>query len=165
MDYQTYVTRNKKLAEINRLYSELSSYLGKDTARLTINNSKDIFNLMSPALSFLDHEELWIIGLDVRNNVRSMVKLYQGNVSSAIIRTCEIFRDAVVSNYPTIVVVHNHPAGEPRPSAEDISTTREILRAGKLLDIQVLDHIIISNTRYTSIKDQDCINPWFPSSW
>ncbi len=81
--------------------------------------------------------------------------VYQGSVHTTVLRTADIFREAVRSNSAAIVVAHNHPSGEPTPSPEDIAVTRELVSAGRTLDIDVIDHVVIdSPTRWVSLKER-----------
>jgi DNA repair protein RadC len=78
-----------------------------------------------------------------------------GNVNSAVVRAAEVFRPAIRDNAPSIIVVHNHPSGDPTPSPEDIAVTRELVAAGKLLGIELLDHVVIgSGNRYVSLNEK-----------
>jgi len=97
---------------------------------------------------------MWVVNLDTRNRVMSFVGLYNGSVNSSQVRVCEVFRQAIVDNSPAIIVAHNHPSGDPTPSPEDVSVTRSILQAGKLLDIDLLDHLVIAGGRYVSLKER-----------
>ena len=83
-----------------------------------------------------------------------MPEVYRGSVNTSLIRTAELFREAVRQNCPAVVLVHNHPSGDPTPSADDVAMTKQAVEAGKLLDIEVLDHIIIGQGRYVSLKEQ-----------
>jgi DNA repair protein RadC len=100
----------------------------------------------------LRQEHLRVLLLDTRNRLIRTVEVYQGSLNSSLIRTAEVFQDAVRSNAAAIIVVHNHPSGDPTPSPEDISVTRNLQAAGKLLDIEVLDHIILGKNRFVSLK-------------
>lgn len=82
--------------------------------------------------------------------------MYQGSVHTTVIRVGELFRDAVRQNATAIIVAHNHPSGDPTPSPEDVAVTREIVQSGKLLDIDVLDHMVIGSAppRYISLKER-----------
>ena len=80
--------------------------------------------------------------------------IYQGNVSSAIVRAAEVFRPAVIEAVPSIIVSHNHPSQDPTPSPEDAALTRELVQAGKLLDIELLDHVVIGGERFVSLKER-----------
>jgi DNA repair protein RadC len=85
----------------------------------------------------------------------SIQEIYVGNVNSAVVRAAEVFRPAIRDNAPSIIVAHNHPSGDPTPSPEDIAITRELVAAGKLLGIELLDHIVIGNgSRYISLNEK-----------
>jgi DNA repair protein RadC len=102
----------------------------------------------------LDQEHLVVISLDAKNRVLSQETLYIGNVNTSIIRIAEIFRLAIRQNAPAIIISHNHPSGDPDPSPEDVRVTRQIVEAGKMLDIDVLDHLVIGHQRYVSLKER-----------
>lgn len=102
----------------------------------------------------LEQEEVHTLLLDTRNRVIGKPMVYRGSLNAVDMRISEIFRDAVRSNAAAIIVAHNHPSGDPTPSAEDISATRALTQAGKLLSIELLDHIIIVHNGYTSLKER-----------
>ena len=93
--------------------------------------------------------------LDIRNNVVAQRVIYQGNINTSIVRPAEVFRHAVIEPAPSIIVVHNHPSGDPAPSPEDVSITRDLVQAGKLLGINLLDHVVIAGDRFVSLKEKD----------
>jgi len=105
-------------------------------------------------MSLLQQEHLRVVLLDTRNHVLATPTVYIGNLSMTMVRTCEVFREAIRQNAAAIIVVHNHPSGDPTPSPDDISVTRCIVNAGKTLDIGVLDHLIIGRQRYVSLKER-----------
>jgi DNA repair protein RadC len=119
-----------------------------------IKSADDVASLVKMDMLYLDHEEIHILVLDTRNQVIDHIKSYKGTVNSSVLRSAEVFRPAVVRNCPNIIVIHNHPSGDPTPSQEDIEVTKQLVEAGKLLDIELLDHIIIGNPRYTSMKER-----------
>jgi DNA repair protein RadC len=80
--------------------------------------------------------------------------VYQGTVNSSVVRAAEVFRPAVSRTCPALVVVHNHPSGDPTPSTEDIRTTEQLRRAGELLDIELLDHVIVGQHKWLSLKER-----------
>jgi DNA repair protein RadC len=82
------------------------------------------------------------------------VKLYQGSVSASQVRVGEVFRQAIIEQASAIIIAHNHPSGDPTPSPDDVAVTRAIVQAGKLLDIEVLDHIVVSQDRFISLKER-----------
>lgn len=120
--------------------------------RIVIRSADDAANLVRMDLMNLEHEEMHIMALDSKNQLVEYVPRYKGTVDSSIFRVSEIFRPAIIRNCPRIIVCHNHPSGDPTPSVEDLEVTRTIVKSGKLLDIELVDHIIIGNPRYLSIK-------------
>lgn len=112
----------------------------------------DAAKLLMADMMLLEQEQFWVILLDTRNHVMGTHMVYMGNVNSAIIRTAEVYRAAIQQQAVAILVAHNHPSGEVSPSQEDIEVTKAIVQAGKLLDIECLDHVIIGHNRYISLK-------------
>jgi DNA repair protein RadC len=127
--------------------------------KAVIRSPQDVATLLMADMSLLDQEHLKVVLLTSKNQVISVSEIYKGNVNTSMIRPSELFREAVRENCPAIIVVHNHPSGNPDPSPEDIATTEQIVRAGKLLDIDVLDHIILGRQRYVSLKERGVIPP------
>lgn len=119
--------------------------------RITIHTSTDVYEMVRYEMESFDHEELWVINLDTRHRVLVTDKLYKGSLNSSPIRIAEIFRKPVSRNAAAIILVHNHPSGDPKPSAADIAVTRSILDAGKLMEIPMLDHLIIGHGKFESI--------------
>lgn len=145
----------RTLAEIRKLHEELNAQLyAKPTERPSLHSPSEAYDILQPFMGCLDHEELWVLNLDTRNRVMSLVKLYQGSVNSSQVRVSEVFRQAIIDNVPSIIIAHNHPSGDPSPSPEDVSVTRAIVQAGKLLDIDVLDHLVIGRDRFVSLKER-----------
>jgi DNA repair protein RadC len=120
--------------------------------RPRISSPDDVTNLIGLEMSLLEREQLRVVLLNTRNDVLAIKIVYQGTVNQAHVRTGEVFRDAVRSDAVAIVVVHNHPTGDPTPSSADIELTRTLVHAGKMLDIAVLDHVIIGHGRHVSMK-------------
>jgi len=146
---------DETLARLRQLHDELNAQLyAHPTERPAIHSPSDVANLLQYFIGSLDHEEMWVVNLDTRNRVMSFVALYKGSVNSSQVRVCEVFRQAIVDNSPAIIVAHNHPSGDPTPSPEDVSVTRAILQAGKLLDIDLLDHLVIGAGRFVSLKER-----------
>ncbi|MFH1084214.1 MAG: DNA repair protein RadC [Chloroflexota bacterium] len=123
-------------------------------ARPQITSPEDAAVLLSAQMAHQPQEQLRVLLLDTKHYVQRDVLLYTGNVNTSLIRIGEVFRDAVKENATAIVVGHNHPSGDPTPSPEDVRVTQEIVRAGQLLDIKVLDHIIVGDQRYVSLKEK-----------
>ncbi|TEU03351.1 MAG: JAB domain-containing protein [Dehalococcoidia bacterium] len=122
--------------------------------RAVVRTPQDVANLLMAEMSFLDQEQLRVVLLTSKNQVISIPDVYKGNVNTSLIRPSELFREAVRENCPAIIVVHNHPSGDPDPSPEDIAVTEQIVAAGRVLDIEVLDHMIIGGQRYVSLKER-----------
>ena len=122
-------------------------------ARPVIGGPADVFDLVQYDMLGLTQEHLWVLLLDTRNHVLQTVKLYAGSLNSSSVRVGEIFKTAIQRNAAGIIVVHNHPSGDPKPSPEDIALTRALVQAGKLLDIELLDHVVVGHGRYASLKE------------
>jgi DNA repair protein RadC len=105
-------------------------------------------------MGHLDQEHMRAVLLDTKNRVQGIVTVYVGSVNSALVRVGEVFKEAIRRNSTAMIVVHNHPSGDPTPSPEDILVTRQIVDAGKLLDVEVLDHLVIGRGRYVSMRER-----------
>ncbi len=122
--------------------------------RAMVNCPEDVVNLLSAEMSSLDQEHLRVLLLNTRNEVTGIEEIYVGNVNSSVVRPAEVVRPGIRANATSILVVHNHPSGDPTPSGADVSITRELVEAGKLLGMELLDHIVIgSGQRYVSMKE------------
>ena len=121
--------------------------------RPAISCPEDVHRLLGPEMAPLAQEQLRVLLLTTKNLVVGQRVIYQGNVSSAIVRPAEVFRPAVIEAVPGIIVSHNHPSGDPTPSPEDAALTRELVQAGKLLGIELLDHVVIAGERFVSLKE------------
>ncbi|WP_371873790.1 RadC family protein [Dictyobacter arantiisoli] len=139
----------KASLEIGKRLSMLSS-----KKRYQITSADDAARLVRMEMMYLDHEEMHIILLDTKNQVIECIKRYKGTVNSSVLRIAEVMRPAITRNSPRMIVCHNHPSGDPSPSPEDIEVTQQLVEAAKLLDIDILDHIIIGNPRYISLKEK-----------
>ncbi len=124
------------------------------SARWTIRAPRDVADRLMHEMSGLEREELRVLLLNAKNVVLRQVVVYQGNVSAALVRIAELFRDAVRAHAAGVVVVHNHPSGDPEPSPDDLHLTAEAIAAGRLLDIAVLDHVIVAGGAYVSLRDR-----------
>jgi DNA repair protein RadC len=92
--------------------------------------------------------------LDTRNRVIAITTAYQGNLNTSVVRVGELFREAIRRNAAAVYIVHNHPSGDPEPSPEDASVTRAIIQAGQLLNVEVIDHLVIGQQRFVSLKQR-----------
>ena len=121
--------------------------------RALIRYPIDVANLLQGEMGLLDQEHLRVLLLNTRNQVLATHEVYHGNVNTAVVRIGELFREALRQNAPCIILVHNHPSGDPAPSSDDVAMTRQAIEAGELLDIEVLDHIIIAHGKFVSMKE------------
>jgi DNA repair protein RadC len=127
--------------------------LGPDQQqRPRISSPDDVANLVAIEMSALDQEQLRVVLLDTKHQVLAIRTIYQGSVNQAQVRIGEIFREAIRHNAVAIVVVHNHPSGDPTPSSADVSLTLEVVKAGQMLDIDVLDHLVVGRGRHVSMR-------------
>ncbi|MEK7808848.1 MAG: DNA repair protein RadC [Chloroflexota bacterium] len=122
--------------------------------RPLITSPADAANLFMYEMRALDQEEVRIALLDVRNRLIGTHTVYRGSLNTSMIRVGEIFREAIKQNAASVIVVHNHPSGDPSPSPDDVAVTRMMCEAGKLLDVSVHDHIIIGQNRFISLKER-----------
>ena len=122
--------------------------------RPAINSPADAAALVQYEMSALEQEHLRVLLLDRRNRVLEVVEVYRGSVNSSQVRVGEVFKEAIRKNASGIVVVHNHPSGDPTPSPDDVAVTRAIVQAGKLVDVDVLDHLVIGQGRWVSLKER-----------
>jgi DNA repair protein RadC len=124
------------------------------SGRWTVRAPRDVADRLGPQLGALEREELHILLLNAKNVVLRQTLVYRGNVSAAVVRIGELFRDAVRAQAAGLIVVHNHPSGDPEPSPDDLHLTAEAVAAGRLLDVAVLDHIVIAAGGYVSLRDR-----------
>lgn len=122
--------------------------------RPAVHSPQDAAALVQYEMSALEQEELRVMLLDVRNRVLDIVTVYRGSLNSSQVRVGELFKAAIRRNAAAILVVHNHPSGDPSPSPEDIALTRGIIQAGKLLDVELLDHLVIGQGKFISLKER-----------
>jgi DNA repair protein RadC len=119
-----------------------------------IKTPADAANLVMPDMALLDYEQLRVIVLDTKNRVIDNVPLYKGTINSSVLRAAEIFRLAIVRNCPAIIICHSHPSGSPEPSIEDLEVSKQLVEAGKVLDVELLDHLVIGRHTFVSLKER-----------
>lgn len=119
-----------------------------------IRTPRDIEPIARVMLEDLESEALIVVCMNARNSVIGTEVVYKGNVSASLVRVGEIFRTAIRTNAAGIVIAHNHPSGDPTPSPDDLHLTAECIAAGRLLDIDVLDHIVIGEDSFVSLRDR-----------
>jgi DNA repair protein RadC len=122
--------------------------------RPQVRSPADAANLLMSEMSLLEQEHLRVMLLDTKNRVLGSPTVYVGSLTTSLIRVGELFREAIRTNSASVIIAHNHPSGDPTPSPEDVAVTRQIAEAGKLLDVDVLDHLIIGRQRFVSLKER-----------
>lgn len=146
------------LSEAATVRISASAEMGRRLARAwpsdpwLIRTPTDVAEPLVDAMGSLEREELRVLLLDTKNVVTAERTVYRGNLAGSSVRVGEVFRDAVRACAAAIIVAHNHPSGDPGPSGEDLRITAELAEAGRLLDIEMLDHLVIGRGRWTSLR-------------
>lgn len=118
-----------------------------------IHSPEDAANLLQAEMAVLEQEHFKVLLLDAKNKLTRLLTLYIGNLSSCTIRPAEVFKAAIRENACAVIAAHNHPSGDPTPSAQDQAITRKIAQAGELLGVELLDHLVLgSGNRFVSMK-------------
>ena len=138
---------------------ELGRRLSTRAAQKTekIEGPEDAARYMMPMLRYEQKEHFLVMLLDVRNRVIATSTISVGGLTSSIAHPREVFREAIRHSAAALILVHNHPSGDPSPSREDIQLTRQMMKAGEVMGIPVLDHIILANDDFLSIKEANCL--------
>jgi DNA repair protein RadC len=119
-----------------------------------VRGGREAFSLVSPRLRHLDHEEFLVLLLDAKNRVQRQVRVAVGGATSCSLHPREVFRPAVSELSPGVIVAHNHPSGDPRPSAEDHALTRRLRGAARELGIALLDHVVVGDGTFFSFAEE-----------
>jgi DNA repair protein RadC len=122
--------------------------------RFLVRSPSDVAQLLMAEMAHLQQEHFQVLYLDTRNRLLGSETVYVGSLNASHIRVAEVFRDAVKRSCAAIIVAHNHPSGDPTPSPEDVEVTRQLVAAGNLLDIEVLDHLVIGQQRFISLRER-----------
>lgn len=122
--------------------------------RLQIRSPSDASKYLMATIGFEEQEMFVVLYLDTRNRIVETETLYKGSLNTSLVRIGEVFRGAVRQNCASLIVAHNHPSGDPEPSPEDVALTKRLVEAGKLLEIDVLDHLVIGHNRYVSLRER-----------
>lgn len=138
---------------------ELGRRLGGtvDASRPTVNAPEDAARLVMAQMRHLDREEFRVILLDTKNRLIQNETVAIGTLNSSGVQPREVFKNAIRRSAAAVILVHNHPSGDPTPSCEDVALTRRLVQAGELIGIEILDHIIIGDNRYVSLKAERLI--------
>ncbi len=141
-------------ASVLKAALELGARMGRlrSDDRALVRTPQDIANLLQAEMAFLEQEELRVVLLDTRNHVDGIEVVSRGTLNTAQVRPADLFRLAVRRNCASIIVAHNHPSGDPAPSPDDVRLTAEIVAAGRMLGVEVLDHLVIGRERWVSLK-------------
>jgi DNA repair protein RadC len=121
--------------------------------RPVVRSPEDIATLLLAEMSLLEQEHVRVALVDTRNRLIAIHEVYQGSVNTAPVRVSELLREAIRANAPAIILVHNHPSGDPLPSAADVRLTEAVFRSAKEMDIDLLDHLIIGAGTYISMRN------------
>lgn len=121
---------------------------------MTIRTPQDVANYLMEELRYLQKEHFVCLFMDTKNHVMGKETLSIGSLNASIVHPREVFRAAIKRGSASIICVHNHPSGDPHPSPEDIEMTNRLIEAGQIIGIEVLDHIIIGDLKFVSLKEQ-----------
>ena len=119
-----------------------------------IKSPSDVAQILFPYFAGMAREHMVVLTLNQKNRVTAIQTVYVGSVHTTVVRVAELFQLAVYKCAPAIIIAHNHPSGDPSPSPEDVHLTREIVKAGQLLDIDLLDHLVVGDQKFVSLKDR-----------
>lgn len=119
-----------------------------------VRSPADVANMVMLEMGLLDHEELRVVALDTKNWVVDVATVYKGSVNTAVVRIAELLRLPVALQCCAMIMLHNHPSGDPSPSPEDVRITELVRQSATLLNIDLLDHLIIGRNRYVSLKER-----------
>jgi len=132
---------------------ELANRLAvSDRLPLRVRGAEDVAGLLQVQMADLPHEQLRLVLLNSKNDVLGWPVVYTGGLRTNLVRLAEVFREPIRNAASAIILAHNHPSGDPTPSPEDVKLTEEAVVTGKLLDIDVLDHLIIGRARWVSLR-------------
>lgn len=155
---------SKKLTKLQmvkfKALAELVRQVGQKQSKQIkiIHGPEDVFNYFKPLLQYETREHFVVMFLNTKNHVIGHQIISIGSLSASVVHPREVFEAACKAHAATIIVSHNHPSGDPSPSREDIAVTDRLVKAGKVMDIPVLDHIIIGNAKYCSLKERGNIH-------
>ena len=120
----------------------------------TIRTPEDVFAIMGPEYETAAVETAMMLALDTKNKVIGVFTISTGSLNASIICTRDVFQRAILVNAASVILVHNHPSGDPTPSPEDVALTKKLVEAGRVMDITVLDHVIVGEGRFVSLRER-----------
>ncbi len=135
---------------------ELGKRLSAEPLRrgAVLRSSRDVYRHYRPRMIGALRETFWVVLLDVKNRILGDAKVSEGSLSSAVVHPRDVFRPAVAESAAAVILVHNHPSGDPTPSAEDVAITRRLREAGDVMGVKVLDHVVVGGDAYTSFVER-----------
>jgi DNA repair protein RadC len=122
--------------------------------RRPLRSPADVAALVMPEMRFLSQEHFRVLLLDAKNRLLASELIAIGTLNSSLVHPRELFRRAIQVCAAGVILVHNHPSGDPTPSAEDLALTRRLVEAGRLLGMEILDHLVVGDNRYVSLKER-----------
>ena len=143
-----------RAAIYRRLPRERLQVVIEECNQIARPQSDPYYDFLAPQMDHLEQEHLQALNLNTKNRLLSAPLIYQGTLAGTHVRVAEVFRPAIAANAAGLIVAHNHPSGDPQPSPDDIHITRQLVEAGRLLDINVLDHIVIGDGRFVSMRER-----------
>ncbi len=144
------VARLRAAAEIGK---RLQSPQQKAGRPITVRRGREVFDYMKSHAGGLDREHFWILTLNARHQITGLELISVGSLDASIVHPREIFKNCIKKSAKAIILVHNHPSGDPSPSDDDVDVTKRLVDAGRLLGIYVLDHVIVAETAYVSMRE------------
>jgi DNA repair protein RadC len=150
---QAYIGTGEMPPEVHAVLDALALML-RPVRREQIKSPQDIAAVFMLEMAHLDQEQLRVACLNTKNRLQKIHLVYQGSLNTSMIRVGEIYKEPLRLNSAAIIVAHNHPSGEPNPSPEDVLVTREIVEAGKMLDVECLDHLVIGQGKWVSMREK-----------
>lgn len=142
-------TRLVAAAELGRRMQEAAH-----EDKVQVRSPGDAASVLLPLIGHAEQEHFVVLFLNTRNRITAREVLYKGSLNTSLVRIAEVFRGAVRRNCLSIIVAHNHPSGDPSPSPEDVQLTRRLVDAGKLMEVDVLDHLVIGRGRWVSLRER-----------
>ncbi|WP_232216876.1 RadC family protein [Methanohalobium evestigatum] len=153
--YGVGVSKAAQIASVFELARKLETFV--DEQKPEIKSPKDVYSLMHPRVRGEKKEKFITLNLDTKNRIIKEDIISIGSLNSNIVHPREVFKSDLLESSAAVIITHNHPSGDTTPSKEDINLTDKLVEGGKLLGIDVLDHVIIGDSNYTSLKDEGLI--------
>ena len=148
--------RKRKLEAVGEIVRRLN--IEQTEPKYTIHGPEDAAHILFPRVKFEQKEHFMLVCLDTKNHVTDISDISVGSLTASVVHPREVFKEAVSRSAASVIIAHNHPSGDPSPSREDIAVTQRLVKAGKVMDIPVLDHIILGNERFVSLKEKGMMN-------